>query len=156
MATGENIPGVAAYIMGQTVEGEEAAEEEAQEQEPALEKQDNTGAVESIQAVKEEPAVIEPVTETVKPEPVKTEPAVKNEPKVIEPQPVLTETKPQAVSTPEKKPFEISEDKLSIDYIQALLDRIESLEEGDPEVNKEEINALNAELDAIITILNAR
>ena len=156
MATGENIPGGAAYIMGQTVEGEEASEEEAQEQEPALEKQDNTGAVESIQAVKEEPAVIEPVTETVKPEPVKTEPAVKNEPKVIEPQPVLTETKPQAVSTPEKKPFEISEDKLSIDYIQALLDRIESLEEGDPEVNKEEINALNAELDAIITILNAR
>ena len=56
----------------------------------------------------------------------------------------------------EKKTPSISEDKLSIDYIQMLLDRIESLEEGDPTVNKEEINALNAELDEILTILNAK
>ena len=156
MATGENIPGGAAFVTGQISEEEPAEEEPAQEQEPASEKQDNAGAVESIQAVKEEPEVVEPVAaEPVKTEPVKTEP-VKTEPKVIEPQPVLTETKPQAVSTVEKKTPSISEDKLSIDYIQMLLDRIESLEEGDPTVNKEEINALNAELDAILTILNAK
>ena len=70
-------------------------------------------------------------------------------PVVEEPKPVKEEPKPQSIPS-------ISDDKLSVDYIQALLDKIESLEEGDPEVNKEEINALNAELDAIITILNAR
>ena len=39
--------------------------------------------------------------------------------------------------------------------IQKLLDKIENLQAGDPDANKEEINALNAELDAILTILNA-
>ena len=43
-----------------------------------------------------------------------------------------------------------------MNYIQNLLDRIEQLEEGDPEVNKAEINRLNAELDEIIAILDAQ
>ena len=96
----------------------------------------------------------EPAAEVIKSEPQKeeTKPAPQKEevkPVVEEPKPVKEEPKPQSIPS-------ISDDKLSVDYIQALLDKIESLEEGDPEVNKEEINALNAELDAIITILNAR
>ncbi len=149
MASGDEIPGGAAYITDQTSEdsGEEApaAEEKAsgteEKQEPA---------VENIQAVKEEAAKTEPA----KVEPAKTETA-KPENKAEQ-----AETKTQSISavdekTPGKRPS-ISEDKLTFDYIQMLLDKIEKLEEGDPEVNKEEINALNAELDAILEILNAR
>ena len=152
MATGENLPGGAAYIAGQPIVIKESEDEEAtkaQETTPA--KEEEKPAVQNIQAVQEEPAVTEPAVV----EPAITEP-VKTEPKVIEPQPVLTETKPQAASTVQKKTPEVSDEKLSLDYIQKLLDRIESLEEGDPSVNKEEINALNAELDAILTILNAK
>ena len=93
-----------------------------------------------------------PVVETVEPKNTET--------KVVEPVVETPKTETQSVAAVEEKtPAKttgIADDKLSIDYIQKLLDRIESLEEGDPEVNKEEINALNAELDAILTILNAR
>ena len=141
IAEGDKVPGGAEYILAQTASMEAEADGDAEQnkaEEAAPAKQQNA-PVENIQAVKEpektEPKAVEPV----KPEPVIAEPVP--EPKVETPSP--------AVSA-------ISDDKLSIDYIQQLLDRIESLEEGDPYINKEEINALNEELDAIITILNAR
>ena len=137
IASGEEVPGGAAYITGQPVQ-------------KASEKTKET-PTESVQTIK-----AEPVTEVIKTEPQTTDskpeaqkPETRPEPQKTETKPVKEETKPQTTSS-------ISDDKLSLDYIQALLDKIESLEEGDPEVNKEEINALNAELDAIITILNAR
>ena len=141
IAEGDKVPGGAEYILAQTasMEAEAAGDAEQNKAEEAAPAKQQNAPVENIQAVKEpektEPKAVEPV----KPEPVIAEPVP--EPKVETPSP--------AVSA-------ISDDKLSIDYIQQLLDRIESLEEGDPDVNKEEINALNEELDAIITILNAR
>ncbi len=136
IASGEEVPGGAAFITGQPLQDTAKPEKES----PA----------EKTPVVKDK----EPAAEVIKSEPQKeeTKPAPQKEevkPVVEEPKPVKEEPKPQNISS-------ISDDKLSADYIQALLDKIESLEEGDPEVNKEEINALNAELDAIITILNAR
>ena len=130
VAAGDAIPGGAAYINALTEQqnGAEEAQEEEQTQTVASQKEPS---VKNIQAVNEQ-------------EPVKTEP--KPEPAKTEPKPVQQEPKTQS----------ISEDKLTYDYIQMLLDRIESLEEGDPDVNKEEINALNSELDAILEILNSR
>ena len=130
VAAGDAIPGGAAYINALTEQqnGAEEAQEEEQTQTAASQKEPS---VKNIQAVNEQ-------------EPVKTEP--KPEPAKTEPKPVQQEPKTQS----------ISEDKLTYDYIQMLLDRIESLEEGDPDVNKEEINALNSELDAILEILNSR
>ena len=152
LAAGENIPGGAAYVTGQVPAVEEAAETPVQNQEKTETAVSNTQkepAVESIQAVQETP---KPVVETVEPKNTET--------KVVEPVVETPKTETQSVAAVEEKtPAKttgIADDKLSIDYIQKLLDRIESLEEGDPEVNKEEINALNAELDAILTILNAR
>ena len=154
LAAGENIPGGAAYINGQTVpqSDEQSAQEKEKESEKGKKGTQEDTSVQNIQAVKEE-------------EPVKTEPK-KTETKQPESEAKTEqkETKPQNVTAVEDKSSAktstntsgITEDKLSLDYIQKLLDRIESLEEGDPSVNKEEINALNAELDAILTILNAR
>ena len=154
MASGDEIPGGAAYITGQTSEdsGEEAP---AVEEKASGTEEKQEPAVENIQAVKEEAAKTEPA----KVEPSKTEPA-KTETAKPENKAEQAETKTQSISavdekTPGKRPS-ITEDKLTFDYIQMLLDKIENLEEGDPEVNKEEINALNAELDAILEILNAR
>ena len=91
---------------------------------------------------------------------METQEPKKTEPKIVEPVSETPKSESQNVPAVEEKPKTtssgITDDKLSVDYIQQLLDRIESLEEGDPEVNKAEINALNAELDAILTILNAR
>ena len=137
VAAGDAIPGGAAYINALTeqLNGGEEAQEEDQTQTAASQKEPS---VQNIQAVKEQ-------------EPVKTEP---------KPEPAKTEPKTQSISAVDEKTpgrnSAISEDKLTYDYIQMLLDKIESLEEGDPDVNKEEINALNSELDAILEILNSR
>ena len=169
LAADEGVPGGAEYIEALSAPAEETeeapAEEAVAEEEsakPAQEKKEP--GVQNIQAVKEEdvakqnaaskkneppkaeePAVEEPKAEEPKVEPAKQEqpaeaPKVQNVPAVEEEQP------------PKKEQVE---DRFSVDHIQELLDRIESLEEGDPEANKAEINALNAELDAILTILNA-
>lgn len=132
IASGENLPGGAAFVTGQSSENpadDNTSEVQTQEAlKPAAEKPG-----ESIQAVKEEAPV-----EEKKPEEVKTET-----------KPVPAQEEPQSISS-------IKDDRLSLAYIQMLLDKIESLEEGDPNVNKDEINALNAELDEILAILNAR
>ena len=151
LAAGENIPGGAAYIEALTALENKEEQTAQTEQEAASTKNQTNTSVQNIQAVKEE--------EPVKTEPKKTEPSIL-EPQRTTPKTVPQETKPQSVPAVEEKTPEktapVQDNKLSYDYIQELLDKIESLEEGDPEVNKEEINALNAELDAIITILNAR
>ena len=152
LAAGENIPGGAAYVTNQiaAVEDDSSVPENNQDKPevPSAEPQKNP-SVENIQAVEETQT---PVVQTQEPE--------KTEPKVVAPVAETPKTEPQNTSAVEEKSKTtssgITADKLSIDYIQKLLDRIESLEEGDPDVNKEEINALNAELDAILTILNAR
>ena len=146
LAAGENIPGGVSYVNAQSSlqNEEQAAQQEQKEPEQTAANDKKETSVQNIQAVKEEKPAVEKETK-------KTEPETKTEPK---------ETTPQNVAAVEEKtPAKtsgVSEDKLSLDYIQWLLDKIESLEEGDPDVNKEEINALNAELDEIISILNAR
>lgn len=148
MATGSDVPGGADYIFAQ-----DAQEEEVQDQgaEDIKEQSSSEKPVQNIQAVKEEetkpaqtePAVTEPVKTPAEPQKIQT---INGEPVAEE----KTEAKPEAVTGPAL----VGDDKLSYDYIQKLLDRIYELEEGDPDLNKAEINALNAELDAILTILN--
>lgn len=146
MATGDQVPGGADFILAPE-EAEEVLEGAEEEEEGQVSEEE----VQNIQAVKEEakpaqkPAVEKPVTE----KPAAEKPAV-IEP-VKAPEETAAEEKPQTVAGPAT----IGNDKLSYEYIQQLLDRIEKLEEGDPDLNKAEINALNAELDAILTILNA-
>ena len=153
MATGSDVPGGADYIFAEAPQ-EEGAEEQSEEAgEDAASAEEG---VQNIQAVKEEaakpaekpaekpvekPAVTEPVKTPEEPQLVQT---IKEEP--------LPEEKPAAVTEPVK----IGDNRLSYDYIQRLLDRIDELEEGDPDLNKAEINALNAELDEILTILNGQ
>jgi len=130
------VPGGAAYVFADEKEADEQAEAEALAENGQAEQAGET-KVQNIQAVKETPAA------TPAKEPVEEKPAAK--------QPAEPDAqKPQSVSAIP----EISMDKLSVDYIQRLLDRIDQLEEGDPEINKAEINMLNAELDAILSILN--
>jgi len=74
----------------------------------------------------------------------------------------VTEIAEEADNTPQT-PSEIpsvdfyiknmSKEQLSPEYIQALLDRIASLEEDSSSLNRQELLQLNAELDAILTYL---
>ena len=159
MATGDAVPGGVNYIFAEPEQPEEEAEpaEEQEQTKPQEEK------VQNIQAVKEEtepkpseiPAAEKPVVE----KPVETQPVTA--PAEPEPVKVITEEPPVQTEPVQKVTDKISDngigsDKLSYDYIQKLLDRIDELEEGDPDLNKAEINALNAELDAILTILNSQ
>ena len=147
------VPGGADYILAieeaknkPAEEETEAAAEEEQTEPAAAETPAAEETVQNIQAVKEEiPAAVQ---ETPKETPKET---IKETPKeVVSSEPETQNTKNVAAVQ------EITGDRLSYDYIQKLLDKIERLEEGDPEVNKDEINLLNAELDAILNILNAR
>ena len=137
-ATDGEVPGGAALLLGSKEEKEKAREEKVA---AGSKKENQQTAVQNIEAVKE-------------PEPQKTEPA--ETPSVNEPEPSAPkEAEPQNVSAvDEDKPAGPAFDRLSIDYIQRLLDRIDELSENDPELNKDEINALNTELDEIISILN--
>ena len=47
----------------------------------------------------------------------------------------------------------LTQEQLSPEYIRKLLSRIETLEEDDVSLNKEELLILNAELDAILAAL---
>ena len=141
LACDDKTPGGAAYIAATASDSQEPAEEQT------------TSSVEETTNVPEETSVqnIQAVKEDSTP---KTDSSSKSD---TSPKADITE--PKSVPAVEEKPAAtpaIADEKLSLDYIQKLLDKIESLEEGDPNVNKEEINALNAELDAILTILNAR
>ena len=143
MATGDAVPGGVNYIFAEKEQLEEEQTEQTEEQEQS-EAQEN---VQNIQAVKEEPAQSPAPAKPVVEKPVETKPAeIPAEP---EPVKVVTEEPPA-----EPAPASKNGNKLSYDYIQKLLDRIEQLEEGDPDLNKAEINALNAELDEILAILN--
>ena len=163
LAADEAVPGGAAFVEGQSVP--EQSEEVLVEEEVAVstepEVKTEEPKVQNIQAVKEEDVTQKPDTpqkiEAPKTEEPKLEEAKQESPKSEQPAQVpAVQNLPAVEEKPEPKKTEIADDKLSVDYIQKLLDKIEKLEEGDPEVNKEEINALNAELDAILTILNAR
>ena len=148
MATGSDVPGGADYIFAQNAQEEEVQDQGAED---IKEQASSEKPVQNIQAVKEEetkpaqkePAVTEPVKTPAEPQKIQT---INGEPVAEE----KTEAKPEAVTGPAL----VGDDKLSYDYIQKLLDRIYELEEGDPDLNKAEINALNAELDAILAILN--
>ena len=133
LACDEEIPGGYAFISGQEV----PEKEEPAEPEKTVKVAEET-PVQSIQAVKEEP----------KPEPKVAE-QPKQEPVSIAPQNVSAVKEP---ATEDKSESPV--DRLSYAYVQRLLDRIDQLEEGDPTVNKTEINALNAELDEILAIIN--
>lgn len=143
MATGDTVPGGVNYIFAEKEQPEEEQTEQTEEQEQT-EDQEN---VQNIQAVKEEPAQSPAPAKPVVEKPVETKPAeIPAEP---EPVKVVTEEPPAEPAAASN-----NENRLSYDYIQKLLDRIEELEEGDPDLNKAEINALNAELDEILAILN--
>ncbi len=150
MATGSDVPGGADFILA---EAQDELEDEEQDEQAAEAKTPAEEPVQNIQAVKEEtPKPAEKPAETA---PAVTEPVKTQE----EPQSVQTikeEPAPEEKTEPVTAPAKIGDDRLSYDYIQRLLDRIEELEEGDPDLNKAEINALNAELDAILTILNSQ
>ena len=47
----------------------------------------------------------------------------------------------------------MTQEHLTPEYIQSLLDRIAALEEDSPSLNRQELLQLNAELDAILTYL---
>lgn len=49
----------------------------------------------------------------------------------------------------------IPKELLTQDYIQSLLDRIESLEAGNPTLNRDELKMLNDELDFILSIMRS-
>lgn len=167
LAAETDIPGGAAYIEALSAPEEPAEEESTDEavSEEAVEaktektaSKQNENQVQNIQAVKEEDLA----NQNQNKEPKKTEEAKAEEPKA-EPKKQEAPAEEQKVQnvaaveeSAEPKQVEIANDKLSVDYIQKLLDKIDALEEGDPEVNKAEINALNAELDAILTLLNAQ
>lgn len=170
-ATNGEIPGGAAYISSLTAPEEESIPEGQEQAKSEKPKEKEESPVQNIQAVKEEAEktqVQQPAkVEEKKPEETKAEAPEQEAAKVESPEAETPKTEtpkteaetisPQKPAVKENPALDngITNDKLSLDYIQKLLDRIESLEEGDPSVNKDEINALNAELDAILTILNA-
>ena len=94
--------------------------------------------------------------EPVKPaEPVETiKPATPEEPvRVVETSPAPAETKTREVPAVDFNIKNMTQEKLSPEYIQSLLDRIAALEEDSPSLNRQELLQLNAELDAILTYL---
>lgn len=153
LGTADRLPGGAAYICAEKEAEEEEAGEDALEQEEASAEKpaEQETPVQNIEAVKEteekpaEKPVEKPVTEPAETAAV---PAAVEEPEV-------KDEKPQSVAAVEEKASEFDRAKLSPDYIQQLLDRIDELEEDDPDLNKVEINELNKELDIIINILNS-
>ena len=85
-------------------------------------------------------------TRTIEPysEPEKTAPA-KNKIQKVTPPPVQKKKKPNV--------NQFSNQQLTPEYVQNLLDRIIALEEDDATLNRAEIFQLNAELDAILEVL---
>lgn len=149
LAADGEVPGGAEYLVKEAAAqaAQEGQEEAAAQTKPAVQKPEET-PVQNIEAVKED----KPAKEAVPPK-KEEKPAQEAVPPKDEPEPVpAVQEKPEEKAAPEL----IGDDKLSVDYIQQLLDKIDQLEAGDPDLNKAEINALNAELDAIITILNSR
>lgn len=66
---------------------------------------------------------------------------------------VIEETKVEEVVEPEKEKKNISKEQLTPEYIQNLIDRIDYLEKDTSKVDKNELDQLNAELNAILEFL---
>ena len=105
--------------------------------------------------VKDEPEKVEPLTPPVEKitdasvsMPYTTITATEE---VIKAEPVVTETKP--VANVDFYIKNMTQEHLTPEYIQSLLDRISALEEDSPSLNRQELLQLNAELDAILTYL---
>lgn len=80
---------------------------------------------------------------------------VQNTQKMGEPADVLeiTPSKPEVSESVDFTVKKLGKEQLSPEYVQALLDKIASLEENKPDINREELLQLNAELDAILEAL---
>ncbi|MCI5523292.1 MAG: hypothetical protein MR449_04065 [Spirochaetia bacterium] len=120
-----------------------------------------------IQALAEGKTALSPrlpeqkVTTTVPPEPSQVDSSSLDTPYRTN-MPVVPEESdvPQSSYVPEKIPSQIetpvpvTPEQLDMKYIQRLLDHIAELENNEDNVNREEIRALNAELDSILMILS--
>lgn len=80
---------------------------------------------------------------------------VQNTQKMGEPADVLeiAPSKPEVSESVDFTVKKLGKEQLSPEYVQALLDKIASLEENKPDINREELLQLNAELDAILEAL---
>lgn len=80
---------------------------------------------------------------------------VRNTQKMGEPADVLeiAPSKPEVSESVDFTVKKLGKEQLSPEYVQALLDKIASLEENKPDINREELLQLNAELDAILEAL---
>ncbi|MBC6714065.1 hypothetical protein [Treponema sp. Marseille-Q3903] len=65
----------------------------------------------------------------------------------------ITPSKPEVSESVDFTVKKLGKEQLSPEYVQALLDKIASLEENKPDINREELLQLNAELDAILEAL---
>lgn len=103
------------------------------------------------------PPVLDDEVSSKNDEPLKSENEVKEVNKVMDLEMVEIPVK----KTPEFRNVKfdvdsVSAEQLQPEYIQNLLNRIDSLEEEDPSLNREELLQLNAELNVILEILRAR
>ena len=131
---------------GQKIIAETKRPAEAEDAVKIIKTADSAEQVESVEAVEPvEPAQPEEQYYVPSAKPV-TKPAAK----AVE-TPQTAEAEP--VKTVAPKPQNITDEKLSPEYIQALLNRIAELEEDSPALNRQELMQLNAELDAILTYL---
>ncbi|MCR4580837.1 MAG: hypothetical protein K5681_10885 [Treponema sp.] len=93
------------------------------------------------------------------PEPEPVEVVEKLVPQPIEEKIDLNSKKPDLIdefAVRRDVPFNVnnlSKEQLTLEYVQNLIDRISALEENSSSVNRKEILQLNAELDAILSIL---
>ena len=80
---------------------------------------------------------------------------VQNTKKMGEPADVLevAPSKPEVSESVDFTVKKLGKKQLSPEYVQALLNKIASLEENNPDINREELLQLNAELDAILEAL---
>ena len=85
------------------------------------------------------------------------ESARQTEPQPERTAPAMDKIQKKTPSAPQKKkkadPKQFSNQQLTPEYVQNLLDRIIALEEDDASLNRAEIFQLNAELDAILEVL---
>lgn len=94
---------------------------------------------------------VEPVVEVKVENPVPVaEKTVVEEPKV---EPVVEEQPVKEIPNVKFDIASLSKEQFTPEYIQGLLNRIQSLEASDPALNREELLLLNAELDAILEAL---
>lgn len=89
---------------------------------------------------------------------IENEPIAQEEVKIVEETPIKEEVVEEIIEDEEIPNVEfnikdISKDHLTQEYVQSLMDRIADLEAAGTSVNRNEILQLNAELDAILSVL---